>query len=370
MIPPLDPTTLPGPAQKIVGDGAPPQLRLMAAKGIVPGLRPDAILSVLVLLSRGADAAVRDQATKTLKALPDPLLKGAIGAPLPAAVIDVLARYCIQRLDVVEALVQMPAIHVETVAMLAQYGGELVVELVATNEERILAHPEIIEAIYLNNASRMSTANRLVELAVRNGIELTGIPAWKEVAMAIQGELIAEPSEEPLPEDMEFWEHDYAAQQLGLGEEVVKVDDEGEEEVVDEIKPLYRQIQEASIATKVRWAMLGSREMRSLLIREQNKLVACAAAHSPKLQESEVVQITRSRGVIEDVLRIIARSPEWMKSYTVKRNLVENAKTPIQIATALIPHLREAELRRLTRNRNVPSPVRMAARRHLERRGR
>ena len=76
--------------------------------------------------------------------------------------------------------------------------GEQVAELIATNEQRMLAHPPIIERLYMNKATRMSTADRIIELAVRNKLELTGIPAYKEVAIAIGQELIEE-AHEPSP---------------------------------------------------------------------------------------------------------------------------------------------------------------------------
>lgn len=372
MIPPLDPSTLPPPAQKIVGDGAPPKLRLMAAKGIVPGLRPDAILTVLVLLSEGQDRDAAGQARETLSNLPDQLLTGALGADLPEAVLYTLCRHYADRMDVLEKVIRMPRLPIEGVEYLAEHGADPTVELVATNEERILAHPRLIELIYMNENSRMSTASRLVELAVRNGIQLHGIPAWKEVAQAIQGELIPEPADEPLPEDKLFWDQHQLAQELTDDEleDAFYETDDGQEVLEDKLKPLYQQLEEMSTGEKIRRAMLGSKEERAMLIRSQNKVIAAAAARSPMLQENEVVLLTRNRGVVEDVLRIIASSPEWMKSYQVKRNLVENAKTPVAIATRLIPHLRESELRRLQRNKNVASPVRQAARRHLERRGR
>ena len=63
----------------------------------------------------------------------------------------------------------------------------------------MLEHPPIIESLYMNKATRMSTADRIIELAVRHKLELTGIPAYKEVAIAIGQELIAEASPEPTP---------------------------------------------------------------------------------------------------------------------------------------------------------------------------
>ena len=51
----------------------------------------------------------------------------------------------------------------------------------------------------------------------------------------------------------------------------------------------------------------------------------------------------------------------------MKRNLVENSRTPVTIAQRLIPHLREADLRALSKSKNVSGAVQEAARRHLDR---
>ncbi len=370
MVPSLDPATLPGPAQKIVAEGAPQKLQLMAARGIVPGLRPDALLGVLVLLAQSPDRMVAEQAQQTFSQLPEPLLQGAIDADLPEAVIYELAKRFTNRMDVLEKLIRMPRLPIAAVHYLASRGDEQTTELVATNEERMLAHPELIEAIYMNASCRMSTSTRLVELAVRNGIELKGLPAWKEIAQAIQSELIAEPSAVPLPEDEFFWEQHQLAHELSDEslEDAYFEDEEGEEHLEDKFKPLYQRLAEMSVAEKIRRAMLGTKEERLMLIREQNKVVASAAARSPMLQEPDVVAVSKSRGVAEEVLRIIGSSGEWMKSYQIKKNLVENAKTPIAIANKLVIHLRESDLRKLAKNKNIQSAVRTQVRRHLERR--
>jgi hypothetical protein len=370
MIPPIDLKSLPGPAQKIAAEDAPQKLRLMAAKGVVPGLRPDAVLAVLTLLAQSADIDVADQARHTLGALPDPLLKAALDTDLPEAVVMILAERYIGRLDVLERVVRMPRAPIEAIEHLAQHGNEATIELVATNEELMLKHPRLIELVYMNKSARMSTANRLVELAVRNDIEIKGIPAWKEIAIAIQGELIAEPSPAPLPEDHAFWETQKLAVELHdeALEDAYYSDDEGQEHVQDKLKPLYMRIADMSVAERVRSAMLGTREERMLLIREQNKVVAAAAARSPMMQESEVRLVCSSRGVVEEVLRIIATTPEWLKSYSVKKALVENPKTPIGISAKLVNQLRENDLRRIARSKNISGAVQQAARRHLDRR--
>jgi hypothetical protein len=370
MIPPIDIATLSPPAQKIAGPGAPEKMQEMAARGIAPGIRPGEMVAVLVVLSSSERASVRDTAQQTLGKLPDQVLNGALGGALHPAVIDALAIAYAERYEIVERLISTAEIPIETVERLAKAGSEKVSEMIATNEERLLANPTIIEALYMNKRTRMSTADRLIELAVRNNIILHGIPAFREAALAIQNELILEASEEPTPDDILFQETEELAEKLRLtaGEDTHEETDEGQEVLKEAMIPLYKRIADMTISQKVRRAQLGSREERMLLVRDNNRMVSSAAVRSPMMQEDEAILISRNRNMSDEVLRVIGSTPEFTKSYSVKRNLVENPKTPISIATRLITFLRENDLRLLSKSKNVTGPVQEAARRHLDRR--
>jgi len=87
---------------------------------------------------------------------------------------------------------------------------------------------------------------------------------------------------------------------------------------------------------------------------------------SPKIQENEVENISKSRQVCEDVLRIIAGSKEWMKSYPIKVNLASNPKTPLPMAMKLLNQLRESELRKLSKDKNVSQVLATQARRMMD----
>jgi hypothetical protein len=194
-VPAIDPSALPGPAQKILDPSGPAPLKAMAAKGLMPGLPPGAILAVLVMLSAQADAN-GETANKTLEKLPAPLLNGALAlADLHPAVLDKLGPLYARDAAISEKILFHPQTVPDTDVAMAAVGTEGVCELIATNEERLLQVPAIIEALYKNKNCRMSTADRLLELAVRNDIELN-IPAFAQAKAAIQGELIAEPTEE------------------------------------------------------------------------------------------------------------------------------------------------------------------------------
>ncbi len=372
MHPPVDLETLPAPARKILDPASPAPLRQMAAKGLAPGLKPGEALTVLAMLSEASDEGLAATARATIDKLPVPLLNGALGGPLPAGVVGLLAPKYAQNVAVAEKILTHPSVAADTVADMAKVASEAVAELIATNEQRLLANPAIIERLYMNKATRMSTADRILELAVRNKIELTGIPAYKEAATAIGMELIAEASAEPTPDDLLFNETDAAAKKVELDasrEDTHRLDEETGEEVVDDrFLPLHAQLGQMTISQKIRRAMLGTASERLLLVRDHNRLVAQAAIKSPSIQENEVVRISGSRNVSEDILRLIAIDREWTRSHQIKLNLVQNPRTPFAFASKLILHLREHELKALARSKNVTGAVSTAARQQLSRR--
>ena len=134
----------------------------------------------------------------------------------------------------------------------------------------------------------------------------------------------------------------------------------------NEYESLYHRILQMGVTEKIKLAMLGTREARDILVRDANKMVAVAVVKSPKIQESEIEAISKSRHVCEEVLRQIASNLDWVKSYTIKHNLVANAKTPLPIAMRFLPHLREMDLRRLARSKNISSVLATQARRVAE----
>jgi hypothetical protein len=372
MEPAVDVEKLSAPARKILDPAAPAPMRQMAARGVAPGLKPGEALTVVALLSESSDEAIAATARGTLEKLPAPLLNGALAGDLAPGLLALLAPRYAKNAVVMEKILAHAAITPEAVAAVAAGADEAVAELVATNEQRLLAHPEIIEKLYLNKSTRMSTADRVLELAVRNKIELKGIPAYKEAAAAIGQELIAEPSAEPTPDDVLFQETDAAAHATPVDattQDTHRLDEETGEEVVDDkFLPLHARLAGMTISQKIRRAMLGTASERLLLVRDTNRLVSAAAIKSPSIQENEVVRIAASRNVSEDVLRIIAMDREWTRSHQIKLNLVSNPRTPFAFAAKLLPHLREHELKALAKSKNVAGAVVTAARQQLSRR--
>ncbi|MBX3261060.1 MAG: hypothetical protein KIS78_03735 [Labilithrix sp.] len=390
-VPTIDPTTLPAAAQKILDPSGPPQLKAMAAKGLMPGVPPGAILAVVVMLSLGAGGeAHAETAKKTLEKLPPPLINGALALPdLHPAVLDALGPIYATDAAISEKVLHHPAIVADTVVAMAAVGTEGVCELIATNEERMLANPAIIEKLYMNKHCRMSTADRILELAVRNDIEL-GIPAFAQAKQAIQGELIAEPTEEPSFDDTQFLEAGQKAQELQLaeGEDTHELNPEtGQEEVTAKARPLHAVWAEMRAAAKIRFMNIATlkkydehgreigeerfdvKAIRMLGIRDANPLVAVSALATPGISDAEIVRIAGLRNVAEDVLREIAINREWTRHYMVKFNLVANPRTPFGHASKFVLHLRESDLKSLAKSKEVSGAIQTAAKQQLSRKG-
>jgi hypothetical protein len=365
MEPPVDVSKLPVVAQKILDPAAPPALRQLGARGIAPGLKPGDALTVACLLSESPDAAMAGAARQALQKLPPPLLNGALAGELPPGVLDLIGPLYATDAAVMEKVLLHPNLAPPTVVKLAMLSSEEVSEIIATNEERLLKHPEIIEKLYLNKNTRMSTAGRIIELAVRNGLELTGIPAFKEAAAAIAEELIAEPTPEPTPADEAFKEAVAASEAEGddPNEEVHELDDQGKEVVKAKHKKKEKRIAEMTSFEKIRFLSVCNSSDRAILVRDPDRRVACAVVRG-KIGEQEAIRIAMSRAVCDDVLRILA-DREFVRNNLMKYNLAENPRTPFSIATKFIPLLREHELKKLATSRNVSGAVNQAAKQHL-----
>jgi hypothetical protein len=116
-----------------------------------------------------------------------------------------------------------------------------------------------------------------------------------------------------------------------------------------------------SVSEKLDLARKASKEARSILIRDSNKLVQLAVANSPKITESEILAIASNRQVNDDVLKEIAMNKEWLRNYQIRLALVNNPKTPLSIAMAQVTYLNRRDLSLLAKSKGVPRPLIIAA---------
>lgn len=141
--------------------------------------------------------------------------------------------------------------------------------------------------------------------------------------------------------------------------------DELEEDPNETKESATQKIAKMGFTERLKAASKGSREMRAILIRDPNKMIAAAVLSSPKLSEPEVEAIAGMGSVSDEVLRIIGNNRQWIKNYMVVLRLCKNSKTPLAMSMNLMNRLQDGDLTRLSVDRNVPEPLRVAARKKV-----
>ncbi|MGD0821073.1 MAG: hypothetical protein ABSA71_10050 [Desulfomonilia bacterium] len=134
----------------------------------------------------------------------------------------------------------------------------------------------------------------------------------------------------------------------------------------DSIRSLFQKIQTMTVSEKLDLARRASKEARSILIRDSNKLVQLAVVNSPKITESEIIGLASNRQVSEDVLKEIAMNREWLRNYQVRLALANNPKTPLSVAMAQVTYLNQRDLGLLAKSKGVPRPIVIAAQGRLK----
>lgn len=341
---------------------------MLAARGMAPVTQPRDLVGLLYQLGFDADERVKEAALVSARALPEAVLRGALADPaIDERVLDFFswAMAGTRAAPVaIELILLNPATADETVVPLAARASQAEVDLIATNEERILRCPAIIAAMYGNRNARMSTVDRVIELAVRNGIRVGGIAAWDEICKVYAPGGPARDGESSVSD----------AKKDAMFAHAAHVNAElPEPEAGDTAPPpeetVSREIWALPVPMKIRLAMLGNAFDRAILIRDPKKVVAIAAVKSPGMTDAEIVKYAGLSTLAEEVIGYIANRRDWTKLYSVKLSLVNNPKCPLGMALRLLPHLREKDIDAVARSKGIPSALAAQARKLVMQRG-
>jgi len=122
-----------------------------------------------------------------------------------------------------------------------------------------------------------------------------------------------------------------------------------------------QKINGLDVKGRIQLALKGSKEERSILIRDGTKVVALAVLEAPKLSDGEVEKFALQKNVLEAVLRHIPLKRRFMKNYIVVRNLVANPRTPLDLGLGLMKHLLVQDLKNISANKEISETVRKLA---------
>lgn len=387
------------PVVKAIIEGkAPKPARLTAARGILPFSQTE-LIEILTVLAQEEDEEIASVANNTLQEqVKDPnLIEIVKNSDISEQALSYLVRLETTPDEIKEAIITNPKTPDSAILDFARKSvkGNLL-ELVAINQQRLIRCPEIIEAI-LQNPNKTPEAERRVretkreffekergaqqiaqELRAQGNLAAAEFVEKAEFAQNLSkvgltiedALLIAKYVEIPEAEVDDSWlsfelieqiyeeteEQKLAAISKILGEFKTETESISTEKIA-----LINRIMKMSAKDRVKLAMRGNREARSILIRDPNRIVAQAVIQNPRITEQEIEKIAAMRTVPEEVLRQIASNRHWIRIYPIIHNLVRNPRTPIPIAMNLIARLHLKDLEAISKNRNVSEAVRTQA---------
>jgi hypothetical protein len=353
-------TTQPGGAlvDQVLAGSAPRHLRLAAARGALPLPRP-MLVRLYVALRSDADREIATQAQGSLDGLdPAGVLEVLADEECAPEVLDFYATPAARNEAMAERIAFHRAVWPRSLATLAGAGNSSVIDLVLTNQQRLLSNPDVLDRLAVNPSLRPEQRGRILELLDRATRAADAQPGDEAVVGQDGQEIPPEVREAARLLQVDIGEL-FAASEILDGEEFAESEDPA-------IRTAYHRILTLNTAQKAVLAMRGGREERQILVRDTNRLVALGVLRNPRLTEEDVEGYARMRAVAGDVLREIGQNREWTKGYPVVNALVNNPKTPQGVAMNIVARLQNQDLRRLVANHDVPELIRRMAKRTLD----
>lgn len=146
-------------------------------------------------------------------------------------------------------------------------------------------------------------------------------------------------------------------------------EDEEDDEPVNEEEPeflsKYKTAQLMGIAEKIKMALSGDKEWRAILVKDSNKLVSGSVIKNPRITEAEILTLVKSGIQNDEIMRLICANKEWIKSYKIRKALVENNRTPVQNAMRYLGTMGEKDLAAFAKSKNISSVISTLAKRLL-----
>ncbi|HEY4715806.1 MAG TPA: hypothetical protein VII00_01740 [bacterium] len=378
---------IPQNIKKFTGKDVPRENRLKAAKGIVP-LSLDEQVLLLVSLVGDPDPEICKVAEQTILELPQDSVIRVLKTELHAGVLDVLSRVFVKHTEILELITMNKKTSQETILNLIKLGIASVLEVISLNQVRLMKEPEVLNSLLESPNLSRSTLERLQEFFLRH-LSKSYPPQASATKPATEQK--KEQKTEPVPiKEPKSVEQQQSAP-AGTAESVYEYGAEAprvlehleipqdffdipkeltldkETESKDEEKEsILKQLQNMNVARKVKLALFGNKEVRSVLIKDSNKIVATSVLKSPKIVDSEIFMYAQSRSVSDEVIRIISTNKEWVKNYRIKTALVNNPKTPLPVAIKFVNYLTHRDLKDLSGSKNVSGALSNMARSLLQ----
>ena len=361
-------SALPENLIEFVSPDNPVEKRLMAAEGAIP-LIPSDLVQVLFCLLHDREENIRDAAKTSLNDIPEQAMSNILSdTSTSPELLDYISKES-ENEGYIQAILLNSTTTDITYAYLAQNERSQVhLEIIAQNKQRILRSLTIVECLSQNPSISRSTMDSV----------LSFISLYLEKDEKIKKFLEKDDKDTEISEvstDRQDQEDQIEGDDVDEFEDIdesflddLEIPDEllteyEEEEVTDDFRQtLVSKVRTLTIAEKIKLSIQGNMEIRRILIRDSNRLISSAVLKNPRLSDMEVILISQSKVIDEEILRQISETRKWTRHYQVKSSLVHNPKTPLHISLNFLRHLRHVELKQIMSDRNLPGVINQAAR--------
>ncbi len=306
---PISSDFLPPHMRKHVEAASPVALRMMAAKGLVP-LSPSDLVGALFILGYDTEASIREAAAKTLAGLPDRIATTAFrDEELDAPVLALCLNVHSHNDAYVELLILNPTTPDDAIAAISPGCSKKNAELLAQNQLRLLRTDDIIRGLARNPMAQGALLDGVCDFAVRSGLNLPDVPEMLAARIRLFG-----PSS---PQTIQAT-HDAPTAEEVINEFNVAAENAAAPPLEEGKKlTLSQRVMKMNVAEKIKLATKGNKEVRGILIRDSNKLVAVAVIRSPRITDGEVLTQAQNKVALDDVLRVIYSNREWLRQYAI-----------------------------------------------------
>jgi hypothetical protein len=245
----------------------------------------------------------------------------------------------------------------EFLIKIAEKGDASMLEMLLDNQIKLIAYPEIMEAMEYNPEITNFILGKIQEIREfylqENKAEEIAV---EEVLEEVREVILQEQQEERKQKQEKGMETD------GTDDAAEGELDEIQEAVVKErALTTLQEINTMAIPDRIKLALTGSKTHRMILIKDSNKMVSLAVLESPKISTDEVIILAKNKSIATDIISRISNNREWIKNYTIIAELVQNPKTPVKSALSFINRLHLRDLKMLSANKNASPVIRQFA---------
>jgi hypothetical protein len=125
----------------------------------------------------------------------------------------------------------------------------------------------------------------------------------------------------------------------------------------------YKMVQLMGISEKIKMALSGDKEWRSILVKDSNKLVSGSVIKNPRITDGEILTIIKVGVQNDEIMRLICANKEWIKNYAIRKALIENPKTPLANSLRYLATLGEKDIAAYAKSKNISSVIATQAKR-------